>query len=55
MPIFTSFGALLDLQLFPSTSSSKPNAAVVVYQHRFEAEKAKEALHGQVYSDRDVS
>lgn len=54
-PVFASFGELIDLSLFPSTSSAKPNAAVVIYRHRLDAETARDTLHGQVYSDREVS
>ena len=54
-PVFASFGELVDLSLFPSTSPSTPNAAVVIYRHRHDAETARDTLHGQVYSDREVS
>ena len=54
-PVFASFGELVDLSLFPSNSASTPNAAVVIYRNRIDAETARDTLHGQVYSDREVS
>jgi hypothetical protein len=57
--LFASFGAagtgaVRSVELFPSLLEDRPNAAVVRFGQRADAERAKRSLEGRTFDGREV-
>lgn len=52
--LFKSFGRVLSVEIFPSLMDDRPNAAIVKYEIRAEAELAKRSLEGKTFGTREV-
>lgn len=52
--LFKSFGRVLSVEIFPSLMDDRPNAAIVKYEIRAEAELAKRSLEGKAFGSREV-